>query len=190
MPESTTIQQVRELICAAVASFLQSDDLKLLQMDVNERTITFRLASHLQQKLASSELPWRDAHVDCEYNRDVSAACVPYTKRLELPLKHNISNEDTEARTVFPDIAIHRRGKTFNHLVVEVKKGSASDSEKRFDREVKLPQYLKQLKYENTAFLVFGTGADDAGRVLELLIRNQGGEALQCDTTDWDCLTV
>ena len=66
-------------------------DRYLLVVDANERTIAAHLAHYLQFQLPN----W---HVDCEYNRD---GIEP--KRLE-HLELNPNSDDTDARTVFPDI--------------------------------------------------------------------------------------
>ena len=62
-------------------------------------------------------------NVDCEYNRFEKIE-----KKLDLP-KDKINWDDTEAKTVFPDIIIHRRGiQEDNLLVVEIKKSSNNNS--------------------------------------------------------------
>lgn len=116
--------------------FKQDDD--LLRVDANERSITFRLAMHLQ-----SELP--GLHVDCEYNRD---GIDP--KRIQhLYLDPNA--EDTEAKTAFPDIIAHIRGTSRNYLVIEFKKTSNSVS--RDIDFAKLRGYRRNLGYEHALFL-------------------------------------
>ncbi|KKL55945.1 hypothetical protein LCGC14_2250330 [marine sediment metagenome] len=91
---------------------LRKLDKKLLDINVNERTITHKLAEYLQQNFP-------EFNVDCEYNRFEDLV-----KRLEFP-KDKINGEDTEAKSVFPDIIIHKRGIQENNLlVIEVKKSS------------------------------------------------------------------
>ena len=90
---------------------LKKNDWKLLKSDVNERSITHKLAIYLQENFPNFD-------VDCEYNRD---GLDP--KMLNLPVS-NILDNDTEAKTVFPDIIIHERGTKNNILVIEVKKSS------------------------------------------------------------------
>src|SRR5438445_13522965 len=95
---------------------LTEHDLELLARDVNERSITHRLARYLQQ-----EFP--DMHVDCEYNRyDIEAKWLDF-----YPL--DARADDTEARTVFPDIIVHKRGPEGpNLLVIEAKKSTNKDA--------------------------------------------------------------
>ncbi len=91
-------------------------DKKLLEINVNERTITHKLAEYLQQNFP-------EFNVDCEYNRFEDLV-----KKLELP-KDKINWDDIEAKTVFPDIIIHKRGIQENNLlVIEVKKSSNINS--------------------------------------------------------------
>ena len=95
---------------------LRSLDKKLLEIKVNERTITHKLAVYLQQNFP-------EFNVDCEYNR-----IEDIVKKIELP-KDRINWDDTEAKIVFPDIIIHKRGiQEDNLLVIEVKKSSNINS--------------------------------------------------------------
>ena len=73
-------------------------DADLLAADANERSITHRFAMYLQALLPE----WQ---VDCEYNRDGHNP-----KRVNLPTTQHPDDEDTDAKTVFPDVIAHRRG--------------------------------------------------------------------------------
>ena len=55
--------EVRLKVDQAIAQLLEKDAY-LLQIDANERTISYRLGLYLQ-------LLFEDWHVDCEYNRDL-----------------------------------------------------------------------------------------------------------------------
>src|SRR4051794_34946638 len=86
---------------SAVLSALQmllDRDADLLVFDANERSITHRFAMYLQELLPA----W---HVDCEYNRDGHDP-----KRVELPTLCP-RDDDSDAKTVFPDVIAHQRGK-------------------------------------------------------------------------------
>lgn len=122
----------------AIQTFLERDDY-LLRFDVNERSITSLIARYL-----APELP--DYNIDCEYNRDgVSPKRIGH---IEL----NPDEEDTEARTVFPDIIAHRRGSNeHNYLVVEVKKSTNSTS--RDVDFIKLAGFKRDLGYSNAIFV-------------------------------------
>jgi len=111
------LDEIRGKFRSAINKFLQCD-LVLLEIDVNERTITHKLAEHLQQ-----EFPGWD--VDCEYNRhinDPKKLLRPPDKFKRLDLWH-----DTDAKTVYPDIVIHKRKSDENLLVIEAKKSSSKD---------------------------------------------------------------
>lgn len=90
-----------------------------------------------------------DWSVDCEYNRD---GIEP--KRLG-HLELYPDSEDVEAKTVFPDVIVHRRGTRRNFLVLEFKKSTS-----RVDRQIdlrKLWGYKQQLGYEHALFVEVGT---------------------------------
>ena len=123
-------------------SELLVNDHDLLGIDANERSITFRFAMYLQ-------CHFPDWTVDCEYNRD---GIEP--KRLG-HLELYPDSEDDEAKTVFPDVIVHRRGTRNNYLVLEFKKSTS-----RVDRQIdlrKLRGYKQQLGYEHALFVEVGT---------------------------------
>ncbi|WP_206597681.1 hypothetical protein [Pseudomonas syringae] len=127
---------------AHALSQLLDEDHDLLGIDANERSITFRFAMYLQQHFPG----WT---VDCEYNRDGTDP-----KRLG-HLELYPDSEDDEAKTVFPDVIVHRRGTRQNHLVLEFKK-STSRVDRRIDLR-KLQGYKQQLGYEHALFVEIGT---------------------------------
>ena len=104
-----SLEDLRGRVVTAVSNLYRYDG-DLIIRCANERSITHKLAEHMQREF----LHW---HVDCEYNR---AGCDP--KRLNIAAKKT-SIDATEAVTVYPDIVVHRRGTDVNLLVVEVKKG-------------------------------------------------------------------
>jgi hypothetical protein len=122
---------------------LLSEDAYLLETDANERTISQRLGIYLQLQLPR----W---HIDCEYNRD---GVNP--KRIGLP-GLNPDDDDTESRTVFPDIIAHIRGTRENYLVIEIKKSTST-----VDRSVdfaKLRGYKQTLSYQYALFIELAAG--------------------------------
>ncbi len=142
-----SLDDVRPRIIEAIVE-LYRHDRELLDRDANERSITHKLAEHLQDRFS-------DWSVDCEYNR---VGRDP--KRLELPLREvKVDAAATEAQTVFPDIIIHHRGTNQNLVVIEVKKihgvVDTRDKEKvaAFSRS---PQY----RYQHGLILRLGVGGD------------------------------
>jgi hypothetical protein len=97
---------------------------KLLDVRANERSLTHKLAECLQ-------LEFEEYDVDCEYNRRGTDV-----KRLERLLFGGAPSDDLDARTVYPDIIVHRRGEDENVLVIEAKKQGVDDTidlEKLYD---------------------------------------------------------
>lgn len=126
---------------------LYEKDAYLLKRDVNERSISHKLACYLQQKLEHEG--W---DVDCEYNRHRDDP-----KRLNLSHLHprSIDIEDIQATTVYPDIIVHKRGTRENLLVIEMKKNSTEQGRAR-DYE-KLRAFKRELGYQHTLFLDIST---------------------------------
>lgn len=104
-------ETMREKVFYALNKLKQKDHL-LLKVDVNERTISHKLAEYLQEEFSKLS-------VDCEYNRHGGI-----TKILDVPKDH-INWDDTESKTIFPDIVVHDRIiDDENLLVIEIKKSS------------------------------------------------------------------
>jgi len=156
MEETTVISMVEKAL-----DILLKEDSYLLEHDVNERSITHKLAEYLQQMFSGY-------NVDCEYNRNgIDEYGDDLRKKLNIPMENSHDFADTEAKTVFPDIIIHRRGSNNNNLlVVEAKKSTSTrpdihDKEKleafsyRYQNALlKKPSY----RYQNALFVKFYTG--------------------------------
>lgn len=143
-----TEHEVSKAFVLALEEFM-SLDLTLLRDNVNERSITHKLAGHLEKH-------FNGYCVDCEYNRNQGEV-----KKIH-PFPETVGTDDTNATTVFPDIIVHQRGKPEgigNLLVIEVKKSACSEREKQRDR-IKLEAYKRdpRLKYAYAVFLEFRTG--------------------------------
>lgn len=113
-------------------------DADILEIDINERTISHRLANYLEPHFPG----W---NVDCEYNRNHDDP-----KRLNIQ-RRNVSSDDTQATTVFPDIIVHKRGTDKNLLVIEMKK-TTSQEEDNYDFN-KLRAFKQQLGYRFAVFV-------------------------------------
>jgi hypothetical protein len=140
-----TQREPGEAIVHALNALLLEDSY-LLEVDANERSITFRLAFHLQGFMPD----WK---VDCEYNRLGSAP-----KELDVGFL-SVPPDDTDAITVFPDIVVHQRGPAgVNYLIIECKKTTSRKT--IFNRDIeKLVGYKHQqdLAYTHALFLVLST---------------------------------
>jgi hypothetical protein len=92
-----TKDEVKRRLYSAYDTLLKQDR-ALLELDANERSLTHKLAEHLQ-----AEFP--DWDVDCEYNRN---GAIP--KRLVGT--GYVSTDNTDGKTVFPDVIVHQRDST------------------------------------------------------------------------------
>ncbi len=134
---------------------LFKNDYFLLENDVNERSISHKLAEYLQRLFP-------DYNVDCEYNRQFDDVVVrkkdiffnEEEQRRFYPKTEEKNFEDNNAHTVFPDIIIHHRGGNgSNLLVVEVKKSSNRDDLAKERDILKLKKYKEKFQYDYTLFL-------------------------------------
>mgnify|MGYP006286376943 CR=1 FL=1 len=119
---------------------------ELLNVNANERSITHKLAEVLQGSFP-------DMDVDCEYNRHKSV-----TKRIPAYGSRQINADDLEAKTVYPDIVVHRRGTDDNNLlVIEVKKDTDARRNRGYDAE-KLEAFTgEQYRYHVGLFIELDT---------------------------------
>lgn len=114
----------------------------LLRNNANERSITHHLAIIINRY-------FKEYDIDCEYNR-----LDDKIKSITIP-NETTSWKDTDAKSVFPDIIVHRRGsQDENKLVIEVKKSSNTSSRKK-DKN-KLQAYKNELGYEFAVFILIG----------------------------------
>lgn len=133
---------VESALYNAIDQLLRSDS-EILFIDVNERSISHRLANYLEPYFSG----W---NVDCEYNRNHEDP-----KRLDIQ-RRNISSDDTEATTVYPDIIVHRRGTDENLVVIEMKKTTSYEQD---DYDLgKLNAFKSQLSYQYAIFIKVKTG--------------------------------
>jgi hypothetical protein len=104
-------------------------DYELFDAEVNERSITHKLAEYLQRQFPY----W---HVDCEYNRRENRI------------------KEIEGKRLFPDIIVHKRRLSDNLLVIEVKKGGDryEGDMNKLRGFIKIPEY----HYLYGAFLALG----------------------------------
>ena len=131
-------------------------DFDLFHVDAHERSITHKLAEHLQRLFPY----W---HVDCEYNRDDDEA-----KRLGQEYEHAkdkyepLKPYDTEAKTVYLDIIVHRRCTHQNLLVIEAKKESSRCSTSVDENKLRcFTRRCGHFRYRYGLLLTFGRTADE-----------------------------
>jgi hypothetical protein len=143
---------------------LFKNDSFLLEKDVNERSISHKLAEYLQEQFP-------DYDVDCEYNWQADdleershKKQVVFSREEEVlfyPKTKKEGIKDNNAHTVYPDIIVHRRGHNKNNLlIVEIKKSSNNDEKARGKDKLKLEKYKEKFGYSYTLFLSMPTGKD------------------------------
>ena len=142
----------------ALSEFFRKDAC-LLDLRVNERSITHKLAEYLQREFGDCD----GLKVDCEYNKHGIAV-----KRLNVDLVR-VELECTEthcakAPMVYPDIIVHERGCDSNNLlVIEVKKSNALIASNAICDQAKLREFTKpkpegEYGYKLGLFLEFCVG--------------------------------
>jgi hypothetical protein len=82
----------------------------LFEKDPGERTLTHRLAVHLEKQFGGWD-------VDCDYSRLGE-------RTLRLPKGSIVSTDDHLGKSVYPDIVVHQRDIPNNLLAIEVRKAS------------------------------------------------------------------
>ena len=87
--------EIRRKVQSAIDKFKQRDSV-LLEIDVNERTMTHKLAEYLQQE-------FQEWDVDCEYNRKIKDL-----KKLPRPPK-NLSDGTTGTNEREDSLSRHNR---------------------------------------------------------------------------------
>jgi hypothetical protein len=101
------IQAELDKVVRALGEFYAREAV-LLERDLGERTLTHRLAVHLERQFAGWD-------VDCDYNRLGE-------RRLHLPKGSIVSTDDDVGKSVYPDIVVHRRVVPENLFAIEVRK--------------------------------------------------------------------
>lgn len=135
--ENFNINEIKGIISETIDLFL-INDLKLLEIDSHERTISQNFASYL-----NSKFPGWD--IDCEYNRIMDEI-----KKLE---------KNGKQVKIYPDIIIHHRMTKRNLLVIEIKKSppySLSDQEVKDDLgRLKKMTIFEKYRYQYGLFILF-----------------------------------
>jgi hypothetical protein len=96
-------------VVTALAEFY-AREIHLFEHDLGERTLTHRLAVHLERQFAGWD-------IDCDYNRLGE-------RTLRLPKGTIVSTDDRNGKSVYPDIVVHHRAVPENLLAIEVRKAS------------------------------------------------------------------
>lgn len=149
------MEKIIKKLINAISIFIDNEKF-LLENELNERTITHKLAIYIEKEFSEYD-------VDCEYNKMIKWYSQEelITKKLKLP-KKGISSDDLKATVVYPDIIIHKRwNNDDNFLIIEVKKEDYANDDynddmtyKKFDK-IKIKAYMKDLNYQYWLYLEF-----------------------------------
>ncbi len=141
-----TKNQVSKLLIDAINRLFESDSILLQSSyNINERTVSHRLALHLDSLLSNT-----DYDVDVEYNRmrndyDPDAVGNLMGKRL------NLDDSGGDFSIVYPDIIVHKRETDINLIIVEIKM-AWKNSKRNFDY-VKINEYMNELRYQHGVYV-------------------------------------
>ena len=145
-------EEIKKKVNIAIDILFKNDSF-LLENDVNERSITHKLAEYLQ-------ILFPEWHVDCEYNRKMFN-----TKELG---GIEGCSEQKKTDKIYPDIIVHMRATNDNLLVIETKKGEEDDpcdirklelfTEKGRGYEYEWGLFIKFLKTEKPSLTWFKDG--------------------------------
>ena len=130
------MQAELDKVVEALKEFYASEKF-LFDHDLGERTLTHRLAVHLEKQFA-------DWNVDCHFDR-LGA------RTMQLPHGTIVSTDDHIDKSIYPDIVVHRREAPENLLAIEVRKAGNHQPEEH-DR-----QKLRALTDPHLWF-AYGTG--------------------------------
>jgi len=141
---SYNTSEILQKVYSALEGFFEQDK-DLLETKASERSITHKLAEHLQ-----GEFPGWD--VDCEYNR-----------KEKDPKKYK---DGCTEKLALPDIIVHKRTLPENLLVIEAKKSNSRESED--NDTTKLRAFTAQngdYSYRLGLFIVFDGEGRNIGKV-------------------------
>lgn len=154
-----SLDEIKEKVRKSLYLLWDNDEC-LLSIDASERSLMHRLATYIEPE-------FREYNVDCEYNREGDEP-KRYREIVDQLNRAEINADDTEAKTAFPDIIIHKRGNnTDNLLVIEVKKLTAGPT--RIDKidKKKLIAFLdtNQLNYKYGLALQIPVGGSSTAKL-------------------------
>ena len=126
------IFELMDIFEKAKNKFLKEEK-EIIEIDVNERTLSARLMFHLQTILLEDKLyreKYKTYSVDCEYNR-INEYKIKTLKRYE---NFEIDDNSDKIRKIFPDIILHKRKEDDNLIVIEMKKVNSYIKKKENDK--------------------------------------------------------
>jgi hypothetical protein len=130
--EDISDEEIKKKVYVCIRQLFKNN-LHLLEIGANERSIAHKLAEYLQQQFS-------DWHVDVEYNR------------------HGTEIKRFSKKIVYPDIIVHLRNTDSNLLVIELKCSKRSyNSNRSYNADIEKLYYLTdpngKFKYKLGLFL-------------------------------------
>ena len=139
--------EIREIIGKAIDLLFKYDDILLNpEYNLTERSISHRLAIHIQTILDNPELD-----VDIEYNRMKEEYGNGTDVGNAIAKRFNWEKAGEGSSFVYPDIIIHKRNTHHNYVEIEIKM-AWKNGKKRFDYQ-KINEYISQLNYEHGIYI-------------------------------------
>ena len=134
------IFELMDIFEKAKEKFLKEEK-EIIEINVNERTLSARLMFHLQTLLLNEiyQENYKEYSVDCEYNR---------RKEIVKILPKEYRELEKKDKQIYPDIILHQRNSEKNLMIIEMKKTYSSDEEGKNENRDRL-KFLTSLRKEN-----------------------------------------
>ena len=134
------ILELMDIFEKAKEKFLKEEK-EIIEINVNERTLSARLMFHLQTLLLNEiyQENYKEYSVDCEYNR---------RKEIVKILPKEYRELEKKDKQIYPDIIFHQRNSEKNLMIIEMKKTYSSDEGGKNENRDRL-KFLTSLRKEN-----------------------------------------
>lgn len=134
------IFELMDIFEKAKEKFLKEEK-EIIEINVNERTLSARLIFHLQTLLLNEiyQENYKEYSVDCEYNR---------RKEIVKILPKEYRELEKKDKQIYPDIILHQRNSEKNLIIIEMKKTYSSDEGGKNENRDRL-KFLTSLRKEN-----------------------------------------
>ena len=134
------IFELMDIFEKAKEKFLKEEK-EIIEINVNERTLSARLMFHLQTLLLNEiyQENYKEYSVDCEYNR---------RKEIVKILPKEYRELEKKDKQIYPDIILHQRNNEKNLMIIEMKKTYSSDEGGKNENRDRL-KFLTSLRKEN-----------------------------------------
>lgn len=134
------IFELMDIFEKAKEKFLKEEK-EIIEINVNERTLSARLMFHLQTLLLNEiyQENYKEYSIDCEYNR---------RKEIVKILPKEYRELEKKDKQIYPDIILHQRNSEKNLMIIEMKKTYSSDEGGKNENRDRL-KFLTSLRKEN-----------------------------------------